>query len=86
MTVKKRSTVLDSEDDAPDLSSPEWQTKIDAAPVKRGRPKAPATKALVSLRLDRDVLAAYKSTGPGWQSRINETLKKAAQAPKKKRA
>jgi uncharacterized protein (DUF4415 family) len=40
----------------------------------RGRPKSPAPKARVSLRLDRDVVAAYKATGEGWQSRINDTL------------
>jgi uncharacterized protein (DUF4415 family) len=43
----------------------------------RGKQKAP-TKELVSLRLDRDVLAAFRSTGPGWQARINAALRKAA--------
>jgi uncharacterized protein (DUF4415 family) len=40
----------------------------------RGKQKAP-TKELVSLRLDRDTVAAYRATGPGWQSRINEALR-----------
>ena len=40
----------------------------------RGRQKAP-TKQLVSLRLDRSVIEAFRSQGPGWQRRINETLK-----------
>ncbi len=40
----------------------------------RGRQKAP-TKQLISLRLDRSVLEAFKSEGPGWQRRINEALK-----------
>ena len=34
------------------------------------------TKKLVSLRLSPDVIAHFKSTGPGWQSRIDETLRK----------
>jgi uncharacterized protein (DUF4415 family) len=32
----------------------------------------------VNLRLDPDVLAHFRATGPGWQSRINEALRKAA--------
>jgi len=43
---------------------------------ERGAQKAP-TKRLVTLRLDRDVVDRFRSTGPGWQSRINDTLRKA---------
>jgi uncharacterized protein (DUF4415 family) len=43
---------------------------------ERGPQKAP-TKKLVSLRLSAVVLEHYKATGPGWQSRIDETLKRA---------
>ncbi|MBE2897854.1 BrnA antitoxin family protein [Pasteurellaceae bacterium 20609_3] len=39
----------------------------------RGKQKAP-TKQLVTLRLSPEVIAAFKATGKGWQSRINETL------------
>ena len=42
----------------------------------RGKQKAP-TKQLVSLRLDRVVIDAFKAAGPGWQSRINAALRKA---------
>ncbi|MCP1275044.1 BrnA antitoxin family protein [Gluconobacter albidus] len=42
----------------------------------RGPQKA-ATKRSVSLRLDQDVLEKFKSTGPGWQTRINEALRRA---------
>ena len=38
----------------------------------------PAGKEMVSLRLDRDVLAHFQEDGPGWQERINEALRKAA--------
>jgi len=34
----------------------------------------------VSLRLDPDVLSAFKSTGKGWQGRINDTLRGALAA------
>jgi uncharacterized protein (DUF4415 family) len=43
-----------------------------------GRPKAARRKEAVSLRLDTDVLAHFRDGGPGWQTRINETLRKAA--------
>jgi uncharacterized protein (DUF4415 family) len=48
----------------------------------RGPQKAP-TKQLVSLRLDRDVVAHFRKRGPGWQGRINDTLRKAARLRKK---
>jgi uncharacterized protein (DUF4415 family) len=43
---------------------------------KRGPQKAP-TKKLVSLRLSSEVVEHFRSTGPGWQTRIDETLVKA---------
>lgn len=45
--------------------------------TKRGRPKLDQPKKLVSLRLDQEVLDRFRESGPGWQSRINEVLKKA---------
>jgi len=41
----------------------------------RGRPRLEASKKLVSLRLDPDVIERFRSTGPGWQSRINAALR-----------
>lgn len=46
----------------------------------RGRPKGsvkPDAKQQVTLRLDRDVIEKFRAGGPGWQSRINEVLKRA---------
>ena len=54
---------------------PELAEKIRRA---RGPQKAP-TKALVSLRIDKDILERFKADGPGWQSRINDALRKAIQ-------
>lgn len=42
---------------------------------KAGRPRAEVAKVPVSLRLDPDVLAAFKATGTGWQTRINDALR-----------
>ena len=38
----------------------------------------PGVKEMVSLRLDKDVLEKFQEGGPGWQDRINATLRKAA--------
>jgi len=46
-------------------------------PVAR-QPSVPNAKELVSLRIDRDVLEYFQESGPGWQDRINEALKKVA--------
>jgi uncharacterized protein (DUF4415 family) len=43
---------------------------------QRGPQKAP-TKELISLRLDRDVVAALRATGFGWQTRANDALRAA---------
>lgn len=49
---------------------------------RRGRPPAEAPKVLQTLRIDADVLAAYRATGPGWTSRMNAVLKRGAPRPK----
>jgi uncharacterized protein (DUF4415 family) len=46
--------------------------------IRRGRPPLDAPKQAVKLRLDPEVLAYFRSTGPGWQTRINDTLRRAA--------
>jgi uncharacterized protein (DUF4415 family) len=44
---------------------------------KRGPQKAP-TKIAVSIRLSPEVVKHFKSKGPGWQSRIDDALRKIA--------
>ncbi|MDH4412902.1 MAG: BrnA antitoxin family protein [Rhizobium sp.] len=44
---------------------------------KLGRPKAEMTKKAISLRLDAEVIDRFKAGGEGWQSRMNEALRKA---------
>jgi uncharacterized protein (DUF4415 family) len=39
------------------------------------RPALPNTKELVSLKIDSDVLAYFQQDGPGWQDRVNDTLR-----------
>jgi uncharacterized protein (DUF4415 family) len=45
--------------------------------IRRGRPPLASPKQAVKLRLDADVLAAYRKTGDGWHTRINADLRKA---------
>ena len=49
-------------------------TKPAGVPPKR--PIIPNAMELVSLRIDRDILDHFQEAGPGWQDRINETLRK----------
>jgi uncharacterized protein (DUF4415 family) len=41
----------------------------------RGRPKSANPKQLVSVRYSQEVLAYFKSTGEGWQARMDGVLK-----------
>ncbi|XDZ65048.1 BrnA antitoxin family protein [Alphaproteobacteria bacterium LSUCC0684] len=47
------------------------------AKAKRGRPRflPEQTKEKISIWLDRDILAYYRQTGKGWQSRVNAVLR-----------
>lgn len=76
MNENKPYMDLDSDNDLPDLATPEWQAKFAQTLVQRGRPKAAVTKISTTIRLDPDVLAAFKADGPGWQTRINQALRK----------
>jgi uncharacterized protein (DUF4415 family) len=43
----------------------------------RGRPAAPVKRPTLNMRVDPDVLEAFKATGQGWQTRINAALRDA---------
>ena len=46
--------------------------------TRMGRPPlGDMAKKQVTLRLDSDVVAAFRAGGAGWQSRMNEVLRKA---------
>jgi len=81
--------------DASEMTDEMWaraRPAIEVAPEivaayrrRRGPQKAP-TKQLVSIRLDRDIVAYFRKRGAGWQQRVNETLRKAARLEPKDRA
>ena len=71
-----------------DKENPEWTEKdfekaqpaekvlpkvVAAYRRTRGKQKSPL-KQMISLRLDPDVIAYFKSQGGGWQTKINEIL------------
>lgn len=60
------------EDDRP-ATGEELRVGIESA-KSRGRP-VESEKTLVSLRVDNSVLDAFRATGKGWQTRMNEALK-----------
>ena len=66
-------------DDAPELDDA-FFVRADQchgeALVRRGRPPG-RTKKATTIRVDADVLAALKASGPGWQTRVNDLLRAA---------
>ena len=65
--------------------APEWTDEMfDRADlyhgemlVRRGRPPLEQPKRQVTLRLSAEVIEHFKAGGPGWQTRIDDTLKRA---------
>ncbi len=55
---------------------------------KRGRPPKPVTKRAIHIRLSPEVVEYFRSTGQGWQTRVDQILKKhvAKRAGAKQRA
>ena len=70
--------------DAPELDDDWFARARPAAEVhpelveyslrKRGKQKAPV-KERITLRLDADIAAHLRATGPGWQTRLNNMLR-----------
>jgi uncharacterized protein (DUF4415 family) len=80
--------VLDAHVIAPEEyeEAPEWtDAQVAAADlhedgklIRRGRPPSPETrKQPVKIRLDPDLVAALRASGPGWQTRVNAALREA---------
>lgn len=82
-TMRNRTDLLNAIKSIPENQDFIWDGDEDDRPVtkaefetavkKRGRPNG-SNKELVSLRLDKTVIAAFRATGKGWQSRINQVL------------
>ncbi len=74
-------------DDAPELAEEDFaggtwrigdnalsRQEAQAAIARTGRPRLAEPKKAVNIRLAPDILAAFKATGKGWQTRINNAL------------
>jgi len=61
-----------------DRDNPPWSEEMLGPPVmRRGRgPQKAPTKVLTTIRLDADVIAFFRAQGTGYQSRINDALKR----------
>ncbi len=68
------TTAAKGDPDAQPLTAKQMKSMVPMR-VLRGRPKSANTKQLVSMRYSREVLAYFKSTGEGWQSRIDQVLR-----------
>jgi uncharacterized protein (DUF4415 family) len=76
---------IDLDPDAPEVDG-EWFTRarpaievhpglVEYSLRRRGTRKTPV-KEQVSIRLDADVVARLRSSGPGWQTKLNEMLRR----------
>lgn len=71
---QNKLTGIEPEDD---VDSPDATLAIREVSAKRraGRPAGSGKKEQVAIRLDKDVLEAFRATGRGWQTRMNDALK-----------
>lgn len=69
-----RELMQDDYNDAKPFStlSASLQSKLTSL---RGRPKAAVTKERISIRLSPEVVAQFRASGDGWQTRIDTALK-----------
>src|SRR5437764_1798112 len=74
-------------DDAPEWSKEDFERadlyRGDKL-IRRGRPPSDHPKQALKLRIDPDVVEHFRATGPGWQTRINDALRRAAKLPRRK--
>ena len=48
-----------------------------------GRPRLAIPKVQVTIRIEQDVLAYFRASGQGWQTRVNDILRRKMQKDKK---
>lgn len=84
--MSKREPLIDADGEVRELTAADLRHFKPAAEVlppdllkvlgikPRGPQKAP-TKQATTIRLSADVMAAFKATGPGWQTRVDAALR-----------
>lgn len=88
MNAKQKDSFSTSRDpDTPPEITEAWIAEADLYRghklVRRGRPKLMHPRQLLSLRLPPEVIARWKATGPGWQTRMAEALEKSVPKPRR---
>ncbi|MFM8509421.1 MAG: BrnA antitoxin family protein [Betaproteobacteria bacterium] len=97
MSASKKSTAWVDPDDAPELTEADMSRAtfhLGGAEVSRdafredirkrppGRPPLEVKRPMMSMRVDVEVLAHLRSTGRGWQTRVNALLREAMKSGK----
>lgn len=81
MNAKRKNLdpILDDPETPPEITDA-WISEADLYHgdklVRRGRPRLAHPRQLLSLRLPPRVIARWRATGPGWQTRMAEVLEK----------
>ena len=81
MSAKRKGSVRISQsgNEPPEITD-SWVAEADLRRgtkiLRRGRPKLLNPRRLLSLRLPPDVIASWKASGPGWQTRMARVLEK----------
>lgn len=95
--MKKRKPDHISQEDWDAVDVPEWTEEMfrRAKPASevfpdfdfpKPRPRGPQktpTKLQTTVRFDQDVIEYFRGTGPGWQTRMNETLRREVERQKR---
>jgi uncharacterized protein (DUF4415 family) len=89
MNVKRSNsgrTLKRKSDEAPELTA-SWAAGADLCRgknlIRRGRPKLDNPRQLLSLRLPPEVIAGWKASGPGWQTRMAALLEKSVRSSRR---
>lgn len=72
MDNKSLNTMQSLNDVLPELVKAQQKGELKARSI--GRPKAQNPKQAVTVRYDTEILEYFKSTGKGWQTRMNSAL------------
>ena len=90
MATKKGDAASRPDDESPEWTRKDFERARPALPLigelfgaeaaqgvarRRGRPRKASPKVNQTLRLDADVVEAYRRQGRGWQTQINAVLR-----------
>ena len=76
-TVEEEKLILAAAKGDPDAQPLTDKQLKEMVPLRKvlGRPKSERRKVLLSVRYSPEVIAFFKSTGEGWQSRMDGVLR-----------